>query len=169
MDSQQANFWSINIAKKNLRNSRSIGSFSDRVLNWNCFSASAPEHSRFFGNVDSGIRVGKVKLLASQYYLVSRCPILIYNLLQHWIANNLFGIAFAINGIEMLLLNKMVIGCILLGGLFVYDVFWVFYTDVMVTVAKSFEAPIKRKWSIKIWQMSLEKIIQQATFLRLRN
>ncbi|CAG2114993.1 unnamed protein product [Medioppia subpectinata] len=30
-----------------------------------------------------------------------------------------------------------------MGGLFVYDVFWVFGTDVMVTVAKSFEAPIK--------------------------
>lgn len=44
----------------------------------------------------------------------------------------------------MLLLNNMIIGCILLGGLFVYDIFWVFYTDVMVTVAKSFEAPIKR-------------------------
>ena len=26
-----------------------------------------------------------------------------------------------------------------LGGLFVYDVFWVFGTDVMVTVAKSFQ------------------------------
>ena len=35
------------------------------------------------------------------------------------------------------------IGCILLGGLFVYDIFWVFGTDVMVTVATSFEAPIK--------------------------
>jgi len=34
-------------------------------------------------------------------------------------------------------------GCILLGGLFFYDVFWVFYTDVMVTVAQSFDAPIK--------------------------
>merc|ERR1711997_979969 len=32
---------------------------------------------------------------------------------------------------------------ILLGGLFFYDIFWVFGTDVMVTVAKSFEAPIK--------------------------
>ena len=29
------------------------------------------------------------------------------------------------------------------GGLFFYDIFWVFGTDVMVTVAKSFDAPIK--------------------------
>jgi len=62
---------------------------------------------------------------------------------QHWIANNLFGLAFAVNGVELLHLNNIVTGCILLGGLFVYDVFWVFGTDVMVTVAKSFEAPIK--------------------------
>lgn len=46
----------------------------------------------------------------------------------------------------MLLLNNMSTGFILLGGLFVYDIFWVFYTDVMVTVAKSFEAPIKREF-----------------------
>ena len=29
------------------------------------------------------------------------------------------------------------------AGLFVYDVFWVFFTPVMVSVAKSFDAPIK--------------------------
>uniref|UniRef100_A0A3B4X773 Histocompatibility (minor) 13 n=1 Tax=Seriola lalandi dorsalis TaxID=1841481 RepID=A0A3B4X773_SERLL len=62
---------------------------------------------------------------------------------QHWIANNLFGLAFALNGVELLHLNNVSTGCILLGGLFVYDVFWVFGTNVMVTVAKSFEAPIK--------------------------
>jgi len=62
---------------------------------------------------------------------------------KHWVANNLFGMAFAINGVELLHLNSVLTGCILLGGLFVYDVFWVFGTNVMVTVAKSFEAPIK--------------------------
>jgi len=51
--------------------------------------------------------------------------------------------AFAINGVELLHLNNVVTGCILLGGLFFYDIFWVFGTNVMVTVAKSFEAPIK--------------------------
>ncbi|KAL4119343.1 hypothetical protein QTP88_012160 [Uroleucon formosanum] len=62
---------------------------------------------------------------------------------KHWIANNIFGLAFAINGIELLHLNTIKIGCILLCGLFVYDIFWVFGTNVMVTVAKSFDAPIK--------------------------
>uniref|UniRef100_A0A8C5Q6Q2 Histocompatibility minor 13 n=1 Tax=Leptobrachium leishanense TaxID=445787 RepID=A0A8C5Q6Q2_9ANUR len=66
-----------------------------------------------------------------------------YILKKHWIANNLFGLAFALNGVELLHLNNVSTGCILLGGLFVYDIFWVFGTNVMVTVAKSFEAPIK--------------------------
>lgn len=66
-----------------------------------------------------------------------------YFLQKHWIANNLFGLAFAINGVEFLQLPRVSTGFILLGGLFFYDIFWVFGTDVMVTVAKSFEAPIK--------------------------
>ena len=66
-----------------------------------------------------------------------------YILKKHWLANDLLGMAFAINGVELLHLNNVVTGCILLGGLFFYDIFWVFGTDVMVTVAKSFKAPIK--------------------------
>ncbi|XP_019870886.1 minor histocompatibility antigen H13 [Aethina tumida] len=62
---------------------------------------------------------------------------------KHWVANNLFGLAFAVNAVELLHLNNVITGCILLCGLFFYDIFWVFGTDVMVTVAKSFEAPIK--------------------------
>ena len=34
-------------------------------------------------------------------------------------------------------------GALLLCGLFFYDIFWVFGTPVMVTVAKSLDAPIK--------------------------
>ena len=60
-----------------------------------------------------------------------------------WWCNNLFGVSFSIRGIEMLSLGSFLNGVILLCGLFVYDVFWVFGTDVMVTVAKSFQAPIK--------------------------
>ncbi|KOB65091.1 Presenilin-like signal peptide peptidase, partial [Operophtera brumata] len=78
-------------------------------------------------------------------HLLSREDIINYKFTSydHWIANNLFGIAFAINGVELLHLNNVVTGCILLCGLFLYDIFWVFGTNVMVTVAKSFEAPIK--------------------------
>lgn len=66
-----------------------------------------------------------------------------YFIKKHWIANNIFGLAFSLNAVELLHLNKVSTGCILLIGLFVYDIFWVFGTSVMVSVAKSFEAPIK--------------------------
>jgi len=62
---------------------------------------------------------------------------------KHWVANNIFGLSFSIQGVAMLSLGSYKVGCILLGGLFFYDIFWVFGTDVMVTVAKSFDAPIK--------------------------
>ncbi|CAF1471890.1 unnamed protein product [Rotaria magnacalcarata] len=66
-----------------------------------------------------------------------------YLLKRHWISNNIFGIAFSLNAIEILHFNKVFNGCVLLGGLFIYDIFWVFGTNVMITVAKSFDAPIK--------------------------
>ncbi|XP_045836673.1 minor histocompatibility antigen H13 isoform X5 [Meles meles] len=79
-----------------------------------------------------------------------------YLLRKHWIANNLFGLAFSLNGVELLHLNNVSTGCILLGGLFIYDVFWVFGTNVMVTVAKSFEAPIKLVFPQDLLEKGLE-------------
>ncbi|VDM06526.1 unnamed protein product, partial [Schistocephalus solidus] len=66
-----------------------------------------------------------------------------YLFTQHWVSNNIIGVAISITAIEYLHLDKVINGCILLSGLFFYDIFWVFATDVMVSVAKSFEAPIK--------------------------
>jgi len=62
---------------------------------------------------------------------------------KHWAMNNVLGICFCIQGIERFSLGSVKIGAILLVGLFFYDIFWVFGTDVMVTVAKSLDGPIK--------------------------
>ena len=64
------------------------------------------------------------------------CGSVAYALTKKWWLNNLLGCAFSIQGIEMLALGSYAIGVILLCGLFVYDVFWVFGTEVMVSVAK---------------------------------
>uniref|UniRef100_A0A0N5AVH9 Minor histocompatibility antigen H13 n=1 Tax=Syphacia muris TaxID=451379 RepID=A0A0N5AVH9_9BILA len=61
---------------------------------------------------------------------------------RHWITNNILGVAFSIYGIENLHLSSFKAGTALLAGLFVYDVFWVFATDVMTTVARGIDAPI---------------------------
>lgn len=61
---------------------------------------------------------------------------------RHWITNNILGVAFSIFGIENLHLSSFKAGTMLLVGLFFYDIFWVFATDVMTTVAKGIDAPI---------------------------
>jgi len=72
-----------------------------------------------------------------------------YYLEEHFAANNVLGMGLAVTGIEYINLGSFQIGCILLSGLFFYDVFWVFLSkpligsNVMVTVAKSFKGPIK--------------------------
>lgn len=71
--------------------------------------------------------------IASLYYLWKR----------PWYINNILGICFCLQGIEKFSLGTYKIGMILLIGLFFYDIFWVFGTDVMVTVAKNLDGPIK--------------------------
>jgi len=66
-----------------------------------------------------------------------------YAISKWWILNNVIGLCFCIQGIAFLSLGNYLNGCVLLGGLFIYDVFWVFGTDVMITVAKGLDAPIK--------------------------
>ena len=68
---------------------------------------------------------------------------MIYMVTKHWFFNNLLGLSFAIEGIEYLTITSTQTGVLLFVGLFFYDIFWVFFTPVMVSVATSFEAPIK--------------------------
>jgi len=72
-------------------------------------------------------------LAVTVWYIVSR----------HWVANNLIGIAMSLQAMESLSLGSFKTGAVLLSLLFFYDIFFVFGTDVMVTVAKSVDAPIK--------------------------
>ena len=62
---------------------------------------------------------------------------------NHWTLSNAFGVAFALQGLSMISLGSVQNGLIMLWGLFIYDITWVFGSDVMVTVAKKFDAPIK--------------------------
>lgn len=62
---------------------------------------------------------------------------------KNWIASNVYGEAFATSAIQLLDLDDFKTGMFLLSGLFVYDIFWVFGTEVMVSVAKNFDAPVK--------------------------
>lgn len=71
-----------------------------------------------------------------------------YFLTNWWLLNNVIGIAFTITGIKLLKYTNFRIGLLVLWGLFFYDIWWVFYTDVMVSVAKSVDGPILLKFPL---------------------
>ncbi|XP_039018836.1 signal peptide peptidase-like [Hibiscus syriacus] len=65
-----------------------------------------------------------------------------YALQKHWLANNILGLAFCIQGIEMLSLGSFKTGAILLSG-FLYTIFSGFFSLLLWLALRSFDAPIK--------------------------
>ncbi|KAF9244888.1 signal peptide peptidase-domain-containing protein [Melanogaster broomeanus] len=59
---------------------------------------------------------------------------------------DLLALSFSHNALSILKLDSFQTGCILLSGLFFYDIYWVFGTEVMVKVATSLDIPIKLLW-----------------------
>lgn len=103
-------------------------------INWKFWKREPTEDDAFaldFTLLDVAIFSGSTAISMSYAYF------------KTWWLNNCLGVAFSLQGIEMISLGSFVIGCILLTGLFFYDVFWVFGTEVMVSVAKGINAPIK--------------------------
>jgi minor histocompatibility antigen H13 len=70
-------------------------------------------------------------------------PVGFYFLTRHWSLNNIFAILFSLVGLKSLSLSTTKTGLFLMWALFFYDIFWVYGTDVMVTVAKNLDIPIK--------------------------
>lgn len=50
----------------------------------------------------------------------------------------------------------------LLAGLFIYDIFWVFATDVMTTVAKGIDAPLLLQFPQDIYRHGLNNAGKHA-------
>jgi minor histocompatibility antigen H13 len=68
---------------------------------------------------------------------------LLYVAYRHWMLNNIFAIYLSVVSIKFGSIKsfKMIVPILLL--LFIYDMYWVYNTDVMVTVAKNVDLPLK--------------------------
>lgn len=69
---------------------------------------------------------------------------------RNWVANNLIGCIAVLVFLKMLRLNKLMPGLAVLSALFLYDIFWVFFSpyifhgeSVMVVVATNVDLPAK--------------------------
>lgn len=102
-----------------------------------------------------------VKLSISQAhapaYLTAVVTAVAYLYTQHWTLHNVFGICFSLQAVALISLGRFPVAFILLSGLFFYDIFWVFGTDVMVSVATNFQGPIKIIFPVAFdpWKQSI--------------
>ncbi|KAK0661991.1 Minor histocompatibility antigen H13 [Lasiodiplodia hormozganensis] len=60
-----------------------------------------------------------------------------------WFLTNLMGFAFSYGALQLMSPTTFSTGTLLLSALFFYDIYMVFFTPMMVTVAKSLDIPIK--------------------------
>jgi minor histocompatibility antigen H13 len=62
---------------------------------------------------------------------------------KNWVYNNVLCLIFCTHALQSMFIGNFKNGFMLLTLLFFYDIFFVFGTDVMLTVAKGIDAPIK--------------------------
>jgi len=68
---------------------------------------------------------------------------------KHWVLNNVIAVLFVQCIVRIIRVKSLFVGTLLLSALFVYDIFWVFFSsfvfgsNVMVTIATKVELPIK--------------------------
>lgn len=60
-----------------------------------------------------------------------------------WYLTNLLGFGFSYGALQLMSPTTFATGSLILGTLFFYDIYFVFFTPMMVTVAKSLDVPIK--------------------------
>ncbi|KAL8902828.1 MAG: hypothetical protein Q9207_004354 [Kuettlingeria erythrocarpa] len=70
--------------------------------------------------------------------------VLYYNLVSRpWYLTNILGLAFAYNALQLISPTTSSTGTLILCSLFIYDIYFVFFTPLMVTVATSLDIPAK--------------------------
>ena len=70
--------------------------------------------------------------------------ILYYNFLDKpWWLTNIFGLSFCYEALQIISPTNFYTGTLVLLALFAYDIFFVFFTPLMITVATSLDAPVK--------------------------
>lgn len=76
--------------------------------------------------------------------IISLAAVLYFNLIDKpWWLTNLLGFSFAYSALQIMSPTTFWTGTLILVGLFNYDIYMVFYTPLMVTVATKLEIPAK--------------------------
>jgi minor histocompatibility antigen H13 len=77
-------------------------------------------------------------------FFLATTVVLYFNLIeQPWWMNNLLAFSAAYSALQLMSPTTFKTGGMLLGGLFAYDIYMVFFTPMMITVAKNLDIPAK--------------------------
>jgi minor histocompatibility antigen H13 len=76
-------------------------------------------------------------------FFISGIQMGLYIWSKNWVYNNVLCLIFCTHALQSMFIGNFKNGFMLLTLLFFYDIFFVFGTDVMLTVAKGIDAPIK--------------------------
>ena len=111
----------------------------------------------FFGNafaaydkdllIDINVKLIGLELQVTLFDLfclmISGIQMILYVWSKNWVYNNILCLIFCTHALQSMFIGNFKNGFMLLTLLFFYDIFFVFGTDVMLTVAKGIDAPIK--------------------------
>lgn len=89
------------------------------------------------------IRANPTILDVSAFFLAAALSYVHAFVAKPWQLTNFFGLSFCYGSLQMTSPSTAGIGSLLLGGLFLYDIYMVFYTPMMVHVATNLDVPIK--------------------------
>ena len=77
-------------------------------------------------------------------FVLALAAVLYYNLIaKPWWLTNILGYSFAYTALLFMSPTTFSTGSLILGALFIYDIYFVFYTPMMVTVATKIDIPAK--------------------------
>lgn len=87
--------------------------------------------------------VGEVSSVHVPGMLLAAAASVAWCVCGHWAANNALAVLLCVAALQQITVGRVRTAFLLLSLLFVYDIVMVFYTPLMVTVAKNINAPIK--------------------------
>lgn len=111
--------------------------WADRAMPGNKWALKMRLHKAFSGKVKIGPH-GFAGILAGL------SAVAYFNLVDKpWYLTNLLGFGFSYGALQLMSPTTFTTGSLILSALFFYDIYFVFFTPMMVHVAKSLDVPIK--------------------------
>ncbi|KAL1974178.1 hypothetical protein VTN31DRAFT_5738 [Thermomyces dupontii] len=117
-----------------------------QILNllWKCRRAAYQKfvlRAYVRGALDVKTRLSLVDLVGATVAIVSVTYFVFVE--KSWWLTNLLGFSFSYGSLQFMSPSTFATGSLILGSLFLYDIYFVFFTPMMVTVATKLDVPIK--------------------------